>query len=306
MKKLIKFSYSILLIAIPVVTFLILSPYEGFLISIMRSWAVQFMIFLYFALLIFLLLEKFKHTVVSLISLILMIFYLNPFLKTTLSKTKENGISIFHLNVLKFNKNYDDVSKKILKENPDIISLIETDALWTNELTQNLKNQYPFYYTFPTTECCYGSSLFSKFPIKNPRMQYFNNYPAMTANLKINNEFVRIIIAHAPSPIYPKKWRDREKYISELALYLKDVNGEKIVCGDFNTVPWESAIINFERTSKLTDSRTSLQPTFPSPLPFLKIPLDYIFHSENIESLSTQLIKGTGSDHYGLLSKFKI
>jgi len=54
------------------------------------------------------------------------------------------------------------------------------------------------------------------------------------------------------------------------------------------------------------DSRKTWAPTFPAWFKFAAIPIDHIFHSQDMLCTNFSTIKTTDSDHYGILGEYYI
>ena len=112
--------------------------------------------------------------------------------------------------------------------------------------------------------------------------------------------------AHTRSPTNPQGLRRRNAHLHEMSQYLKSVDGPVLAIGDFNAVPWNDDIQLLQATAELKDSRKGLAPTFPSWGWFLQVPIDYIFHSDDLACVQFETIKSTSSDHFGIVGAYEV
>lgn len=81
--------------------------------------------------------------------------------------------------------------------------------------------------------------------------------------------------------------------------------GPLVVIGDFNDVAWSETSQLFARTSRLLDPRVGrgFYSTFPATVPFLRFPLDYVFHSDDLRLVSLERLRKFGSDHFPVFAQ---
>jgi endonuclease/exonuclease/phosphatase (EEP) superfamily protein YafD len=276
--------------------------------AILRSVSPQIAMFALVAVVYFLFRNKTSLFLSTYAGLLLLIpVFLDPVLPDALAEKKsaQQNISFAQFNVLKFNSAYDNVSEQALASGADIISFQEVDTAWDKNLREKLTKQYPYVISYPTEWCCFGVALFSKRPLKNEHIEFLGGVPNIVADVNMEGQLIHVVSVHTSSPIVKQNFVRRNQHLLELTKYLSQVKNPKIVLGDFNSVPWDVYLNEFKTDTKLLDSRHSYVATYPSWLGRFGIPIDYIFHSDDIVCTSFLPLHSTSSDHHGVKGEYR-
>lgn len=224
------------------------------------------------------------------------------------STSSEKPHRVLLANILKRNQSYERVRGLIRSHDPDFVALIEVSQTWMHEL-ECLRSEYPFSKSAPRTDD-YGLALFSRHPIKQAEIQYFGDTdrPTIVAQLDLAGKSILLVIPH-PSP--PKSQHDailRNRQLSEIAKYIANHNGPKFLIGDLNITPWSPYFRDLLDQGRLLESRKGfgLQPTWPTTIPVLYIPIDHILVSPEIQVHNHQLGPRIGSDHRPVIVDFSV
>jgi endonuclease/exonuclease/phosphatase (EEP) superfamily protein YafD len=214
-------------------------------------------------------------------------------------------ISFAQFNVLKFNDDHVSVVNSIKSCGADIVSLQEVDGGWVKDIHENISALYPYSLSFPSENCCFGIALYSKIPLNNAQVKWLGGVPNIAADIQWQGEKIHLLSAHTHAPISKYKFEQRNNHIAELSAYLNTINCAKMVIGDFNSVPWDRFLNQFKQQSNMIDSRNSYVATYPSYLGKFGIPIDYIFHSSDLECTDFTAIPSKSSDHNGIKGSFQ-
>lgn len=213
------------------------------------------------------------------------------------------------LKVLQFNvrggqnHDFERTIKVIDRERPDLIGISEITQTWDEKLKKSLR-EYPYRITEPHLG---GIALFSKYPLKNEEVRYFDSIkrPRITGDIVISGRSIRIMMVHPVIPLVAARLRDRE-----LELYAKEVKASGrmpvILFGDLNTTPWSFYFHKLLKDANLRDTEMGFgyHPTWPigGKIPTF-FPIDHCLTSSDFEVVDRRVLEAIGSDHHPVVVK---
>ncbi len=216
------------------------------------------------------------------------------------------SIKLLMANVLMENRNSEPLHKIIRREQPDIILLLEPDTWWKNQFT-SLHGDYPYRISQPQDNT-YGILFYSRFPLEGGKVNFWVDpkIPSIQTWVRYTDGREIALYGIHPTPPVPGHNDDSTERDAELIMVAREVKDKKypiIVIGDLNDVAWSHTTRLFQRISQLLDPRIGRGTfnTFPSGFPIIRWPLDHIFHSEEFELASIQVLEDIGSDHFPIL-----
>jgi endonuclease/exonuclease/phosphatase (EEP) superfamily protein YafD len=218
-------------------------------------------------------------------------------------------LRILIANVLQDNRDSERLLALVDTIRPDVMVLSETDAWWTQQL-EVWKRSYPHVISKPQ-ENGYGMNLFSRFPLHQPEVRFLTDpgVPSFHAGMELNGQAIGFYAVHPRPPGRMETGstpQDSGQRDAELVLIAREVRERAepvIVAGDFNDVAWSHTTRLFQRISRLLDPRVGrgLYNTYHVRTPFLRFPLDHLFHSDHFRLVDLRLLNSIGSDHFPVL-----
>lgn len=214
-------------------------------------------------------------------------------------------------NVYMYNKNVTDFLKIVSEADPDVILVVETDQWWTDELA-GLKKKYPHSVLQPL-ENTYGMLLFSRLQLNRPEVRYLveDDVPSIKTAVEIApGQRIMLYCLH-PRPPRPTKNQNTTERDIELIKVGKEIRNMElpvIVAGDLNDVAWSHTTRLFRKISGLLDPRVGrgLFSSFHAKIPFLRWPLDHVFHSEHFKLIRLKRLGFFGSDHFPIFTHLQL
>lgn len=103
-----------------------------------------------------------------------------------------------------------------------------------------------------------------------------------------------------PTPTESATSTQRDAKLLLVGQEISNHNQSVLVFGDLNDVAWSTTSRLFQKTSGLLDPRVGrgLYSTFHAKYPFLRWPLDHIYHSNDFMMRDIRVLSEIGSDHF--------
>lgn len=199
----------------------------------------------------------------------------------------------FVLNVFTANKNHQSVLDIIKAEDPDHIVLTEINQRWFTEIHRALVKQYPYILAHPRPDN-FGIMFLSKQEFDGEKI-FANGIPVIKAKfLKFT-----LLAVHPLPPINQHYFTDRNKFLSNIKTWLSG-SENVLICGDFNTVPWSPFFKDLLEENKLKNCSEGfgINTSWPTNIPFLRIPIDHCLISKNGSIRQFNRGPSVGSDHF--------
>ncbi|MCH8902621.1 MAG: endonuclease/exonuclease/phosphatase family protein [Bacteroidetes bacterium] len=294
-----------LAMVILVVTCILIVPTQFYLLMIIQSFSIQIIIGFFMLSLIYIFKRSWMLSFgFALGAIVLSIAIQIPALHTNNNiAATDADIKIAHYNVLTSNRHFDKTIQSALRTGADFISFQEVSYKWQTALTAGLSEEYPFH-KIESKEGTFGIAVFSKYELKDVLIYNWGGIPHIAGIICAPKGEINFLASHLSSPTLPRKHKNRNVQMQDMATYLHTIDGPKLAIGDYNTVPWDSAMNKFRRQTKMQDSRKDLSTTYPSWSRILRIPIDYIFHSNELRCISFSTINDTSSDHFGIIGNY--
>ncbi|MBA35220.1 MAG: endonuclease [Oleispira sp.] len=230
--------------------------------------------------------------------------------KEVLSSTVDDPLrqlSIITANVLQTNHNSAALINRVNEYKPDVLVTLESDSWWEKNL-EVVENEMPYSVKCPLDNL-YGMHVYSRLPIIKEKISFLveDGVPSMHLCIELRTgDVVNVHFVH-PAPPSPTENEESSERDAELIIIAKSV-GETdepvIVTGDLNDVAWSRTTRLFRKISGLLDPRVGrgMFNTFHAGIPFLRWPLDHLFHSPHFTIKNIKRLSSIGSDHFSLFT----
>ena len=231
-----------------------------------------------------------------------------PFWRRQVPRSGSPGgpsLSLLSANVLMTNRCADALLALVRQQRPDLVITLESDHWWEQQLAP-LETDYPWSVKCPLDNL-YGMHLYSRLPLEETELCFLveEDVPSIHTRVVLaGGESVRLHVLHPapPSPSENEESTERDAELLVVARSLLESRQPVVVAGDLNDVAWSSTTRLFRRISGLLDPRIGrgMFNTFHVKFPFLRWPLDHLFHSRHFSLLSLRRLPDIGSDHFPL------
>ncbi|WP_214000786.1 endonuclease/exonuclease/phosphatase family protein [Arsukibacterium sp.] len=215
-------------------------------------------------------------------------------------------IAILNANVLAPNRNAQALINLVRQHQPDILVTLESDSWWQQQLDQ-LSSDYPYSVKCPLDNL-YGMHVYSRLPLHNPSLQFLveEGVPSVHAEVELSDGSriaVHFLHPAPPSPTENASSEERDAELLVVAASIKQIKTPVIVAGDLNDVAWSETTRLFRKVSGLLDPRIGrgMYNSFHADYPFMRWPLDHLFHSSHFTLRQIQRLPSIGSDHFPML-----
>src|SRR5690606_30051628 len=110
----------------------------------------------------------------------------------------------------------------------------------------------------------------------------------------------RLYVVHPEPPVIDHDTLGRDSEIAHVGLEAVEDSLPPIVSGDLNDVAWSTTTRRFQRLSRLLDPRVGrgFYNTFSATMPWMRWPLDHLFHDPRFRLVGMVRERKIGSDHF--------
>lgn len=226
-----------------------------------------------------------------------------PAQSAILDPSREDGarLRLVAANVKMSNDRFAETSRVLAGADADIVVLMEVDRRWIDGL-DDLLASYPHKVLRPQDNS-YGMVLASRLPLHDVKVECLltDGIPSIVATVEAaGGPTFRLYCIHPEPPVPHRGTEGRDGETSLVALKVREEDEPVIVTGDLNDVAWSRTTRRFRRISGLLDPRVGRRvfSTFDARLPFLRWPLDHLFHSAEFRLVGMRRLPPCGSDHF--------
>ncbi len=225
--------------------------------------------------------------------------------KDSCSTDPNRQLSIITSNVLQTNRNSAALIALVKQYQPDILVTLESNQWWEDKL-EVLEASMPYSVKCPLDNL-YGMHVYSRLPFSHEKITYLveKDIPSIHLHLQLRSgDPVHLHFVHPapPSPTENTQSKERDAELIAIARSVAETDAAVIVTGDLNDVAWSATTRLFRKISGLLDPRVGrgMFNTFHVDFPFLRWPLDHLFHSAHFTVKRIKRLPSIGSDHFPL------
>ena len=254
-----------------------------------------------------------KAVLLAVLAAIVLVFNLSVFVDPArtvqASVPAARTFDLYSANLHVSNDDLSDLKKELREMDPEMVLLLEVTPQHIDQV-QPLIQKYPYHVKeIFIGEREIGFVFLSKFPIISnnvTRLSDVCNF-ILEAKVEIANGLVMFYGLHARRPDIRGFAERRDQFLS-MAADLKEQELPVIVAGDYNSTPFAPIFRQLIALSGLRDSGADFgwQPSWPTYVPFLWIPIDHILLSPEIRVHNRGTGSYIGSDHYPVFAELSI
>jgi len=208
-------------------------------------------------------------------------------------------------NVSEYNRDFRRFAAYVKEHPADLIVLTEVPDDWIKGLTE-LSPEYHVANPGPKRPR-FNLAVLSRSPVdfvsadELPDSQ--TGPPPWRVRFDVEGRPLTLITSHPVSPTLKGHYSFRYDQYRDLVRAARLETGAVMIAGDLNGTSWSPHFQDLVRDSGLTDSRRGygIQATFPSYVPFVRVPIDHCLVSSSIVVLDRQVGPDLGSDHLPVL-----
>ena len=194
-------------------------------------------------------------------------------------------------------KETDTLKTDILVSNADFITLQEVTKK-NLALVSELNHRFPSQHTCPSARVV-SVSVLSRWP-DMIESKCFDDERMAAMKVKTPEGPVWLISIHLYWP-YPY---GQAEQVEKLVKHIAGLEGQKIIAGDFNMVPWSHTLEAFQHASDTHLAGAAVH-SFDLPYIPMSTPIDHVLVPVGSQSKIQRRDK-SGSDHYGILAEFSL
>ena len=217
-------------------------------------------------------------------------------------------LRIITANVLTPNRQADALLSLVDQHAPDVLVTMESDQWWQRHLDK-LQTEMPYSMKCPLDNL-YGMHVYSRLPLEDTEISYLveDGVPSMHAQIMLRSgDAVCMHFLHPapPSPTENPESAERDAELVIVARSVMESDQPVVVTGDLNDVAWSATTRLFRKLSGLLDPRVGrgMFNTFHAKYPFIRWPLDHLFHSHHFTLTMIRRLPYFGSDHFAILTE---
>lgn len=212
-------------------------------------------------------------------------------------------IKILLANLLFSNTEVIPLRDLLQREQPDLVILQELHS-HHQSLMRSLSRTFP--HQLQPTDGATGIGIWSRLPLTEAKALRLGpaDVPSLAVRLPWQGQSLFLLMSHPAAPVHRAAFDKRNAELAAIADLLGQQPGPRLLIGDLNCSPWSPYYRRLLEQTGFHDARKGfgLLPTWPTDLPVpLRIPLDQVLLSPEVEVSDFRLGPPLGSDHLPVL-----
>jgi endonuclease/exonuclease/phosphatase (EEP) superfamily protein YafD len=204
-------------------------------------------------------------------------------------------VRVLFANVLASNTEYERVRALIADTQPDVIALVETRAPWFAQLAPAVEG-YARIVDERTDNFALG--LFARGTVHGHVEHLGGDLPTIVANIGLPSGVAFTMVVTHPWPPVNGWAEDRQdEHLAAVAQRIAALAGPIVLAGDLNATPWSRVFRKLVGTTRLCDTRSSYDGSYPASTWLVRIPIDHVLVSCAIGVRDRWIGPDIGSDH---------
>ncbi len=218
------------------------------------------------------------------------------------------NLRILQANVYEHRGSAAALMELIGRERPDVVLLQEADEEWERRLLP-LESDYPHKAFLPRSARGKPDlGLYWRGNLDEPRALAAQGIPAVLLEMQVNGRAVALLNVHPSAPFLPGRARHHREQMTALAEFVRGLKTLPILAGDLNSSPWSQQCRALQQSTGLVSVRQGrgILGTWPSFFGPLRVGIDQVLVSPEIQVVGCRVGSGIGSDHRPLITEFRI
>jgi endonuclease/exonuclease/phosphatase (EEP) superfamily protein YafD len=220
-----------------------------------------------------------------------------------------DAVTLLAANVLQENRRHDLVARLIADTDPDVLLLMEIDAVWDAALAPALA-------AYPTVlrevrDDYYGMIFATRLPVESARLLRLTHDKTPTAVAELRTRAGRrfVYLGLHPQPPTPDgaDTDERDAQIVYAARFARDEARPLVAMGDFNEAAWSKGAQDFKRVGGYVDPRIGrgLFASIDARHLMIRCPIDQLYVTADMAVVSIRLGPRVGSDHFPFIARLR-
>ena len=213
-------------------------------------------------------------------------------------------------NVLSANRRFDLITEDLIRNEPDVITVLELTTALDRHLRQELNNTYPHAFTYRQDDGNFGIGIYSRTELIDPEFFYLNDtLTSIRAFVEIDGQSSQIIVTHPLPPIGRGAFEHRNRHLQMLADRCVEFRSDHpdsalVIAGDLNLTPWSPVFTDFVERARVRRATggIGIQPTWHrwQAFPFGLV-LDHVLIDDQLVCRKYVVGSDIGSDHRSVM-----